>query len=87
MTDSTQADVFLRSSYEYELPEELIAQEPAPQRDGSRMLMVQREGGDPEHRKFSDLQSSLNGDELLVLNDTRVIPARLFGRKDAGGRV
>ena len=86
MTESTLAD-FLRSSYEYELPEELIAQEPARQRDGSRMMVVPREGGDPEHRMFSDLPGCLEGDELLVLNDTRVIPARLFGRKDTDGRV
>jgi len=86
MTDPTPAE-FLRSSYEYDLPEELIAQEPAPQRDGSRMMVVPRERGNPEHRMFSDLLGFLEGDELLVLNDTRVIPARLFGRKDTGGRV
>ncbi len=88
MTDPTPAE-FFRTSYEYDLPEELIAQEPAPQRDGSRMMVLPREGrsGDPEHRMFSDLRRSLEGDELLVLNDTRVIPARLFGRKDTGGRV
>jgi len=78
---------FVRSSYEYDLPEELIAQEPAARRDGSRMMVLPRRGGSAEHHRFAELPELLRGDELLVLNDTRVIPARIFGRKDTGGRV
>lgn len=73
--------------YRYDLPEELIAQEPAPERTDSRLLFLdQKEGGLSDHR-FSDLPSLLEPGTLLVVNDTRVVPARLFGRKESGGRV
>ncbi|MFH1531441.1 MAG: tRNA preQ1(34) S-adenosylmethionine ribosyltransferase-isomerase QueA [Pseudomonadota bacterium] len=87
MTQTTPDTVFLRSSYEYHLPEELVAQEPAALRDGSRMMVVPRGGGPADHRRFAELPDLLCGDEVLVLNDTRVIPARIFGHKDTGGRV
>ena len=87
MTDPTPDPSFLRSSYEYHLPEALIAQVPARRRDGSRMMLVPRNGGPAEHHTFSELVDLLRGDELVVLNDTRVIPARIFGNKDTGGRV
>ncbi|MBL8917604.1 MAG: tRNA preQ1(34) S-adenosylmethionine ribosyltransferase-isomerase QueA [Myxococcaceae bacterium] len=74
--------------FDYELPEELIAQAPLPRRDASRLLHVQRETGAWAHRRFTELPALLRRGDLLVLNDSRVIPARLMGRKaDTGGRV
>lgn len=64
--------------YDYELPQELIASRPLPERAGSRMLVIHRECGKIEHRMFSDFESYLHPDDLLVLNNTRVIPARVF---------
>ncbi len=74
----------LTSSYLYELPQELIANRPAEKRDGSRLL-VMKSGMPIEHRHFSDLPSYLSPGDCLVLNDTRVIPARIFGRRDPTG--
>jgi len=73
--------------FDYELPPELIAQEPAPQRDGSRLLLLDRATGETQHRGFSDVGGLLAPGDLLVVNDTRVVPARLVGRKPSGGRV
>ena len=76
------------SDFDYELPPELIAQEPARERDQSRMLVLQRREERLEHRQFSDIPEYLREGDLLVINDTRVIPARVFGRKAAsGGKV
>ena len=76
------------SDFDYALPPELIAQAPAPERAAARMLVVRRAGGDFEHRRVADLPEFLQPGDLLVLNDTRVIPARIFGRKEkTGGRV
>jgi S-adenosylmethionine:tRNA ribosyltransferase-isomerase len=72
----------------YELPPELIAQRPAPDRELARLLHLPRGGSAPEHRLVSQLADLLPRDALLVLNDTRVFPARLLGRKrDTGGRI
>jgi S-adenosylmethionine:tRNA ribosyltransferase-isomerase len=78
-----------RSDFDYELPPHLIAQTPLPDRSASRLLVVdpRRPLGTFEHSSFRDLPKLLDGNDLLVLNDTRVMPARLFGRKDSGGRV
>jgi len=76
-----------RSDFHYELPRELIARYPSPERTGSRLLCLDGETGDIRHRRFTDLLDLLRPGDLLVFNDTRVIPARLFGRKDTGGRV
>jgi S-adenosylmethionine:tRNA ribosyltransferase-isomerase len=74
--------------FDFNLPPELIAQEPAAQRDESRMLVVHRESGQLEHRRFHHLPEYLRAGDLMVVNDTRVIPARLFARKDGtGGKV
>ncbi len=73
--------------YTYDLPEELIAQEPALQRDESRLLCVDRERDAFSDHRFTDLPGLLKAGDLLVLNDTRVVPARLYGRKETGGRV
>lgn len=73
------------SDFDYELPPELIAQEPAPERDRSRMLVLRRSTGKLEHSVFNRLPDYLRRGDLLVMNDTRVIPARLLGRRAAGG--
>jgi S-adenosylmethionine:tRNA ribosyltransferase-isomerase len=75
------------SDFEFELPAEAIAQEPAPRRGDSRLLVLNRETGGTSHRRFRDLPGELAPGDLLVLNDTKVIPARLHGRKPSGGRV
>ncbi len=71
----------------YELPEELIALYPATRRRDSRLLCLNADTGKREHRQFSEFPGLLHPDDLLVFNDTRVIPARLFGHKDSGGKV
>ncbi|WP_407351989.1 tRNA preQ1(34) S-adenosylmethionine ribosyltransferase-isomerase QueA [Luteimonas sp. R10] len=76
-----------RSDFHYELPPELIAQAPLPERSASRLLVVPPGEGAFEDRRVRDLPALLQPGDLLVFNDTRVIPARLFGQKDSGGRV
>jgi len=75
------------SLFDYELPEELIAQEPIEPRDASRLLVVHRTTGQLEHRHFYNLPEYLQAGDTLVLNDTRVSARRLFGHKPTGGRV
>ncbi|GAB6195698.1 tRNA preQ1(34) S-adenosylmethionine ribosyltransferase-isomerase QueA [Lysobacter xanthus] len=76
-----------KSDFDYELPQELIAQAPLPERSASRLLVVPPGDGPFEDRVVRDLPSLLRAGDLLVFNDTRVIPARLFGQKASGGRV
>lgn len=76
-----------RSDFYFELPEHLIARYPLPQRTASRLLCLDAASGEIAHRQFVDLLDLLSADDLLVFNDTRVIPARLWGRKASGGRV
>lgn len=76
------------SDFDYELPQEFIAQTPAEPRDAARLLVFERETSSLSHARFSDLPDFLKPGDLLVLNETRVIPARLFARKlPGGGRV
>jgi S-adenosylmethionine:tRNA ribosyltransferase-isomerase len=76
------------SEYDYPLPEELIAQRPAARRDASRLLVLEREGGGLREARFADLPGLLDPTDLLVVNRSRVIPARLIGKKaDTGGAV
>jgi S-adenosylmethionine:tRNA ribosyltransferase-isomerase len=77
----------LLSDFDYDLPPALIAQEPTPERTSSRLLIVERHNGRLSHGSFSDLLHLLPANCLLVLNDTRVFPARLRGRKESGGVV
>lgn len=70
------------SEFYYELPEELIAQDPLPNRSDSRLLHLDRESGEITHGRFTDILSYLRPGDCLVINDTKVIPARLFGRKE-----
>lgn len=73
------------SLYDYQLPEELIAKEPLPQRDASRLLVLDRHSGAIQHRGIRDLDVLLRPDDCLVLNDTRVLPARLVGQRSKTG--
>ena len=75
------------SDFEYELPQELIAQYPLPERSASRLLVLGNGSDGPQDRSFRDLPGLLRPGDLLVFNETRVIPARLFGRKPTGGHV
>ena len=73
--------------FDYELPADLIAQQPAEPRDSSRLLVLHRTSGHIEHRVFGDIGDYLRAGDLLVANDSRVIPARLHGHKPSGGAV
>ncbi len=75
------------SNFDYNLPESSIAQTPAEPRDSSRLLILHRDTGELEHRIFHDIGDYLRAGDLLVLNQTRVIPARIYARKETGGRV
>jgi S-adenosylmethionine:tRNA ribosyltransferase-isomerase len=76
------------ADFDYDLPPERIAQHPAPERTGARMLVLDRKAGQWRHARVADLGEHLRPGDLLVLNDTRVIPARVFGVKErTGGRV
>lgn len=78
----------LLSDFDYDLPEDLIAQRPCEPRDHSRLMVIDKNSGEISHRSFWNLPEYLNPGDLLVFNDTRVIPARLIGRrKETGGRV
>jgi S-adenosylmethionine:tRNA ribosyltransferase-isomerase len=73
------------SAFDYELPPGLIADHPAAERDGSRLLVVRRDGDVLEHRAFRDIVDLFDAGDVLVLNETRVIPARLLGTRPGGG--
>lgn len=72
---------------DYHLPDELVAQEPLPRRDEARLLVLDRKTGSVEHSRFYKLGKLLKEGDLLILNDTRVMPARMFANKESGGRV
>lgn len=75
------------SDFDYHLPESSIAQTPAEPRDSSRLLVLNRASGKLEHRRFRDLSLFLRPGDLLILNQTRVIPARIFAKKESGGKA
>ncbi|MGE5851022.1 MAG: S-adenosylmethionine:tRNA ribosyltransferase-isomerase [Candidatus Methylomirabilota bacterium] len=75
------------SDFDYHLPPELIAQEPAADRDASRLLILHRRSEQIEHRRFSDLPKYFRAGDVLIINDTRVIPARLYGVFEDGKSV
>jgi S-adenosylmethionine:tRNA ribosyltransferase-isomerase len=76
------------SDFDYHLPSELIAQTPIEIRDQSRLLVLNKQDGSVEHRKFNDIIEYLNNGDVLVFNNSRVIPARLKGKRvDTGGSV
>ena len=77
-----------RSDFFYDLPEELIAQHPIEPRDHSRLMTVSRTDGAIEHKRFYDIIDELNAGDCLILNNTRVLPARIYGiKEDTGARV
>src|SRR5947209_19051423 len=75
------------SELDYELPRALIAQHPAEPRDSSRLLVFDRAPGEIRHRRFSDLPEVVRNGQLVVVNDTRVLPARLRVRRPTGGEA
>jgi S-adenosylmethionine:tRNA ribosyltransferase-isomerase len=79
--------VLKRQDFHYHLPEELIALHPVPERSSSRLMVLDAAAQNISHHSFSDLPDFLKAGDLLVFNDTRVIPARLYSRKDTGGRA
>jgi S-adenosylmethionine:tRNA ribosyltransferase-isomerase len=79
--------MFLLNDYNYDLPDDLIAQKPADQRDHSNLLFLDKETGKLSHHKFYEIYDLLSPTDLLVLNDTQVIPARLLGKKNTGGKA
>lgn len=79
--------MYALSDYDYELPEELIAQKPVDRRDQSSLLVMDRAAGKLSHHRFDMLDHFLRPGDVLVINNTAVIPGRLVGRKDSGGKV
>jgi S-adenosylmethionine:tRNA ribosyltransferase-isomerase len=75
------------TDFDFELPEKLIAKYPAAQRSASRMLSLDGDSGKVEHAQFTDIVTMVEPGDLLVFNNTRVIPARLYGQKQSGGKV
>jgi len=75
------------SDFDYELPKELIAQHPLEKRDSSRLMVLNREKKTIEHKIFKDVINYLNKGDCLVINNTKVIPARLYGKKITGTDV
>ena len=73
------------SDFDFQLPEELIAQTPLEKRDASRLLVLDKHTGETEHMHFYDLPMLLRPGDCLVLNDSRVLPARLLGHREPGG--
>jgi len=75
------------SSYDYKLPQSLIAQHPAPKRDQSRMLFLERKSGKISNRNFTEIVSLLPESSCLVINNTKVLPARIPGKRQSGGKI
>lgn len=75
------------SNYNYEIPHELIAQKPAEKRTDSRLFVIYKESGKFEHRKFSDIACYFEKGDCIIVNKTKVVPSRLFGKKISGGKV
>lgn len=80
-------DLLLKSSYYYDLPEELIAQYPLQQRSSSRLLVLDKQQGQVKHKNFTDLADYFQKGDVLVVNSTKVIPARLIGSKSTGAKI
>ena len=75
------------SDFDYNLPEHLIAQTPLEHRDSSRLLVMGRHSGNIEHRHFYDIADYLRAGDVLILNDSKVIPARIYGKRQCSGGV
>jgi S-adenosylmethionine:tRNA ribosyltransferase-isomerase len=81
------AIMYTLDDYDYELPESLIAQTPVPNRDESRLLHLKRAADKVAHRRFREVADLLRPSDILVINNTQVVPGRLYGRKETGGKV
>ena len=77
----------LLSNYNYEIPQELIAQTPAPKRSDSKLIILNRKDKTIKHKNFFDITNILTENDCLVINTTKVVPARLYGKKNTGGKV
>ena len=77
----------LVTDFHFDLPDELIARYPTKDRSASRLLYLNGESGSLEDQQFTNLLSHINEGDLLIFNNTRVIPARLYGRKSSGGKL
>ncbi len=84
---NNQLDLMKKSSYYYDLPESLIAQTPIEPRDNSRLLVYNRKNKQIEHKIFKDIINYLKAGDILVINNTKVLPARLFGFKNTGAKI
>ena len=80
-------DLLSTKSYFYDLPEELIAQLPAEPRDTSRLLVCHKDSGEFEHKHFYDIVDYFKAGDVLVINNTKVLPARLYGKKETGAVI
>lgn len=87
MSNKDKKDLLKKSSYFYNLPEELIAQKPVEPRDNSRLLLFCRQTEEIQDKHFYDILDFLHKGDVLVVNNTRVLPARLFGYKDTGAKI
>ena len=76
-----------KSDFNYQLPQQLIAQKPLVNRSDSRLLCMNKKTGKLEDKSFNKFLDLINSNDLLVFNDTKVIPARLFGKKQTGGKI
>ena len=84
VTERVETELTTKDFY-YDLPEELIAQYPSERRDGCRLMVLDRKAGTVEHRIFSDIIDYLRPEDMLVVNSSKVIPARLLGKTDKTG--
>ena len=75
------------SQFKFDVPQDLVAQYPLDNRDESRMMVVHRETGEIEHKQFRDLIDYFDEGDVMVMNDTRVFPARMYGNKEKTGAV
>jgi len=73
------------SKFKFELPPELLAERPAEQRDEARLMVVHKDTGEIEHRQFKDVLEYFDDGDLMVMNDTKVFPARMYGNKEKTG--
>ncbi len=87
MMNKNNVDLMSTKSYFYELPESLIAQTPVEPRDSSRLLVYNKSTGEISHKIFHDIIDYLHSGDVLVINNTRVLPARLYGKKDTGASI
>ena len=79
--------MYKTSDFDYFLPQELIAQKPLKNREMCKMMYINKEKETIENKQFFDILDYLNKDDILVLNDTKVIPARLMGRRETGAHI